>query len=262
MHQPIHGEKMRLDKFISSNSLFTRSDVRKLIKSKRIEINNRLATNASQTIESVDQVFVDGKHLEPVGQIYLMLNKPKGYVCATFDSEHPTVIDLVRNFAENSTNPKYKRILLSDLQIVGRLDLDTTGLVLLTNDGDWNHKITSPNSQCKKTYFVTLAEDVSEATQEKFINGIQLEGEKKKTLPARIELITRTKARVTITEGKYHQIKRMFGATGNKVISLHREKVGNITLGNKLQQGECRLLESDEINSIESADPLVIHSQA
>lgn len=247
----------RLDKFISSNSSFSRSDVRKLIKAKRIEINSNFAWNTSQPInERIDQVFIDGEHIKPIGFIYLMLHKPIGYVSATTDSEHPTVIDLVRQYASKQSNPLFKRVLLSDLQIVGRLDIDTTGLVLLTNDGNWNHKITSPHSHCKKTYFVTLAEHITTEAQAQFVQGIQLEGEKKKTQPARIELVTPKKAHVTITEGKYHQIKRMFGATGNRVIGLHRESIGAIKLCDKLNEGEFRFLTTLEIESIRPIDNL------
>lgn len=248
----------RLDKFISNNSVFSRSDIRKLIKAQRIEVNGKLASNASQIInETIDQIFVDGKHIQAIGFVYLMLHKPAGYVCATKDSEHPTVIDLVRTFAQQHQSEAFQRILLCDLQIVGRLDIDTTGLVLLTNDGDWNHKVTSPHHHCKKTYFVTLADPINIHTQAQFMQGVQLEGEKKLTRPARINIVTPTKAHVTITEGKYHQVKRMFAATGNRVVALHREQIGAITLGTELHIGEARFLTENEIQSMQSIDYLL-----
>lgn len=248
----------RLDKFISNNSPFSRSDIRKLIKARRIEINGKLALTTSQLInETIDQVFVDGKHIQAIGFIYLMLHKPAGYVCATTDSEHPTVIDLIRHFAQQHNSEAFKRILLCDLQIVGRLDIDTTGLVLLTNDGEWNHKITSPHHHCKKTYFVTLADPINIRTQTQFMQGVQLEGEKKLTRPAPINIVTPTKVHVTITEGRYHQIKRMFAATGNRVTALHRERIGSITLCKKLRSGEARFLTENEIQSMQKIDHLL-----
>ena len=247
----------RLDKFISNNSVFSRSDIRKLIKTHRIEINGKLASNTSQTInEKIDQVFVDGKHIQAIGLVYLMLHKPVGYVSATTDSEHPTVIDLIKTFAQQHKSEVFKRLLLCDLQIVGRLDIDTTGLVLLTNDGDWNHKITSPNYHCKKTYFVTLADPINTSTQAQFMQGVQLEGEKKLARPAPINVVTPTKVHVTITEGRYHQVKRMFAATGNRVIALHREQIGTIKLSKELHAGEARFLTESEMQSMHNIDHL------
>jgi len=248
----------RLDKFISNNSVFSRSDIRKLIKTQRIEINGKLASSTSQIInEKIDQIFVDGKHVQAIGLIYLMLHKPVGYVCATTDSEHSTVIDLIRAFAQQHTSEIFQRILLCDLQIVGRLDIDTTGLVLLTNDGDWNHKITSPHHHCKKTYFVTLADPITIHTQAQFMQGVQLEGDKKLTRPAPINIVTPTKVRVTITEGRYHQVKRMFAATGNRVVALHREQIGSIKLCKGLNKGEARFLTENEVQSIQKIDHLL-----
>lgn len=248
----------RLDKFVSNNSVFSRSDIRKLLKAKRIEVNGKLASNTSQIInEKIDQIFVNGKHIQAIGLVYLILNKPVGYVCATTDSEHPTVIDLIRAFAQQHKSEVFRRILLCDLQIVGRLDIDTTGLVLLTNDGDWNHKIASPRYHCKKTYSVTLAGPINAHTQAQFMQGIQLEGEKRLTRPAPINIVTPTKVHVTITEGRYHQVKRMFAATGNRVIALHREQIGSIPLGAELHTGEARFLTKNEVKSMQTIDHLL-----
>lgn len=242
---------MRIDKYISNNSDYTRSQIRKLVKAQRIEVNGELVDDVAFKVKNKkDIVSVDGKHIEAIGAVYYMLSKPAGYVCANEDGAHPTVIDLVKrkeNFCGAKESPT---IPFKDLQIVGRLDVDTTGLVLITNDGDWNHRVTSPNSSCKKTYRVTLEEPFDIKTLKHFTQGMALEGEKKPTKPATIELITPKKLRLTISEGKYHQVKRMFAATGNKVKKLHRESVGDIVLDAKLEAGQFRCLTSSEIKSM------------
>ena len=204
-----------------------------------------------------DQVFIDGEQVRPIGYVYLMLNKPKGYLSANTDADHPTVIDLINQQIEKKPECKrHQQLRLCDLQIVGRLDIDTTGLLLLTNDGQWNHNITAPNSRCKKCYYVTLANRIAMGTEQKFLSGIQLEGETKKTRPARLDVLTTYRARMTITEGKYHQVKRMFAATGNRVIDLHREKIGYIALDENLAEGEFRFLTQQEIISVSAIDSL------
>ena len=168
---------------------------------------------------------------------YLMLHKPIGYVCANTDSEHPTVLDLIDLPRKHS------------LQVAGRLDLDTTGLVLLTDDDKWNHLVTAPKHAFTKRYFVTTADPITDETAAIFIKGILLHGEKKPTLPAQLILINSHQARLDIHEGKYHQVKRMFAAVGNHVVSLHREKVGAIELDANLKPGEYRELTFAEISS-------------
>ena len=169
---------------------------------------------------------------------YLMLHKPTGYVCANSHSEYPVVVDLIRL-------PRWQ-----ELQIVGRLDLDTTGLVLLTDDGQWNHRITSPRSECTKIYRVATANPIAQETVEFFAAGVQLHGEKALTRPAQLELISSHEARLQIHEGKYHQVKRMFAAAGNLVVGLHRESIGDIQLDPALAPGEYRALTEDEIKSV------------
>ena len=248
----------RVDRFIASNSLYSRSDIRKLVKSKRVEVNGLPLSDSSMHIDpACDQVFIDGERISLVGYIYVMLNKPKGYLSANKDADHPTVIDLINQQITKDPNGKdNQKLALCDLQIVGRLDIDTTGLLLLTNDGQWNHSVTAPNSQCKKWYHVTLASPINEGTEEKFLSGIQLEGESKKARPARLEVLTKHKAIVTITEGKYHQVKRMFAATGNRVTELHRQKIGSISLDENLCEGEFRFLTPQEITSVGTIDTL------
>jgi 16S rRNA pseudouridine516 synthase len=168
------------------------------------------------------------------GHRYLMLNKPQGVVCAASDAQHRTVLDLLDVASRKG------------LHVAGRLDIDTTGLVLISDDGDWSHRITSPKHKCDKSYRVSLAEPVDEAVVERFAEGIELRNEKNKTSPAVLEIIGPREVRVTISEGRYHQVKRMFAAVGNRVVALHRERIGNIVLDAALQPGQWRALSAEE----------------
>ncbi len=238
---------MRLDKYISENTLYSRSEVKRLIKNGRISIDKHTALSPSQKLKADQTVYIDTKPIAPVGQIYLQLNKPKGYVCATSDANHPTVIDLISDESRFiGTEQEFQRLSASCLQIVGRLDIDTTGLLLLTNDGQWNHRITSPNSECHKSYIVDLAEEITQETAERFAAGIMLRNEEKPTEAAKLEVLGSHSARVMISEGRYHQVKRMFAACNNRVIKLHRERIGALPLCDKLAIGNFRLLSMDE----------------
>lgn len=198
--------------------------------------------------------MVDHNFVKEIGKLYLMLNKPKHYVCANSDSHEKTVFDLVYKYINkhqtNSHKNIYSKLLftLPEQQIVGRLDKDTTGLVLLTNDGQWNHKITAPNNSCIKCYRVRLASPLNNDIIEQFSKGILLKGESKPCRPAKIDIIDETQARVFLCEGKYHQIKRMFAALGNHVIDLHRHSIGHIELDPDLNEGDIRFLTEEEIN--------------
>ncbi len=242
---------MRLDKFIGNNTQYSRKDARKLLKSGRIQVNGERVADPDTAIKSnTDIIALDGVHIEPIGKLYLMVNKPKGVVSVTEDNQHPTVIDLLRDEKNLVGKKKNKALPFRDLQIAGRLDIDTTGLVLVTNDGKWNHRITSPASGCKKTYCVTLAETLSPSVQEKFASGVQLEGEKHLTRPAVLHRITPKKVRLSLSEGKYHQVKRMFAAVGNHVTALHRESVAGLTLDANLAPGQYRFLTAEELEII------------
>lgn len=238
---------MRLDKYIADNSPFSRADTRKLIKAGRVSINRVEARHSSQHLLDEDIVHIDGRTLQPVGQLYIVINKPAGYVCANTDAEHPTIIDLISEPSRFiGSDEDYQRIRAATLQIVGRLDIDTTGLLFLTNDGQWNHSITSPKSVCKKTYVADLSEPLSQVTVDAFKAGILLRNEDKPTASATLEILHLNKARVTVSEGRYHQVKRMFAACGNKVLRLHRERIGDYNLDCNLGEGHFRLLSPDE----------------
>ncbi len=226
---------MRLDKFLSQYTNYSRSQVQQLVKAHRVTINGEPVKKADHKLGSDDQVMLDNQRIEAFSSRYIMLHKPLGYVCANSDSEHPVVLDLL-------DIPRKQ-----DLQIAGRLDIDTTGLVLLTDDGQWNHRITAPKQECTKIYLVSTADPINEAAIQLFAHGVQLHGEKNLTLPAQLEILDSHTARLQIHEGKYHQVKRMFAAMGNRVVQLHRERIGSIQLDPMLAPGEYRALTAAEI---------------
>lgn len=230
---------MRLDKFIGNNTELSRTQIHIAIKQGLISINDQTVSKTNAHINDGDKVIYAGKLIEERKLRYLMLHKPAGYVSANSDSEHPTVLDLI------DLPFKHK------LQIVGRLDVDTTGLILLTDDGQWNHKITSPKHMHTKSYLVTTANAIAETTKNIFAEGILLKGETKTTLPAELIILDAHHARLSICEGKYHQVKRMFAAVGNHVVALHRERIGHINLDADLLPGKFRVLTADEVISFE-----------
>lgn len=226
---------MRLDKFLSQYTEYSRSQIQQLVKAGRIKINDETARKTDQTLHGDEKVMLDDQQVQAFSNRYIMLYKPLGYVCANHDSEHPVVLDLL-------SIPRKQ-----DLQIAGRLDIDTTGLVLLTDDGQWNHRITAPRKECTKTYLVTTADPINKDIILLFAQGVQLHGEKNPTRPAQLEITSTHSARLQIHEGKYHQVKRMFAATGNRVVQLHRESIGHIKLDPQLSPGEYRSLTETEI---------------
>ncbi|MCC8466363.1 MULTISPECIES: 16S rRNA pseudouridine(516) synthase RsuA [Photorhabdus] len=230
---------MRLDKFLSQQLGISRNDVGRELRAGRITVDDEIVKTGAYKLTPEQQVMFDGSLLEQQqGPRYFMLNKPQGYVCSTDDPINPTVL----YFIDEPVAHK--------LHTAGRLDMDTTGLVLLTDDGQWSHRITSPKHHCKKTYLVTLECPVAAETADKFLAGVQLNGEKTVTKPAQLEILEPQVARLTISEGRYHQVKRMFAAVGNRVTSLHRERIGEIILAPELEPGEYRSLTEQEIASV------------
>lgn len=227
----------RLDKFVSQCTGLSRSDVKKIIRQKRISVDGRVCLKADQAVDTINIIELDAEPLSLPSLRYYMLNKPAGYLCANSDSQAPVVMDLLANNTEG-------------LSVAGRLDKDTTGLVLISDDGPWVHAIISPRRQCLKVYQAVLDQAIDKEIIEKFNQGIQLRNEDKLTLPARLSVIDDTYVNIEIQEGRYHQIKRMFAACGRHVISLHRSRIGDIELDKNLQPGEYRELTSQEINGI------------
>ncbi|MGR5127810.1 16S rRNA pseudouridine(516) synthase RsuA [Photobacterium swingsii] len=228
---------MRLDKFLGTTLGITRREAGKLLRDKMIEVNGSVVKSASMQITDDCDVEFNGRSLALTGPQYYMLNKPEGFVCSHVDDHNPTVFVLL-----DIVSPE-------KLHVAGRLDGDTTGLVLLTDDGQWSHRITSPRRVCEKTYYVEVADPLDESAIELFANGVELRGEKDLTRPAKLEIVGEREAFITITEGKYHQVKRMFAAIGNKVEALHRDRIGAVELDEDLEPGEYRKLTPEEVVS-------------
>ncbi len=228
---------MRLDKFVCDCTGLTRSQAGKLIRQGEILLNGVLCKQPAQQIKDSDVVLLDDELLQLTGPRYILLHKPTGYVCSTDDPDHNTVFVLL-------DEPNVEK-----LHTVGRLDLDTTGLLLITDDGQWSHKISSPKHHCAKTYRAWLADPVEDSAIALFAEGVMLRGEKDLTKPAQLEIVSPTECLLTIHEGRYHQVKRMFAAIGNKVVRLHRERVGALQLDDGLAEGEYRFLSADEVAS-------------
>mgnify|MGYP000659560518 FL=1 len=227
---------MRLDKYLATHSDATRTLAKMAIKTGRVEINGTVIKDQGKKVKPDDVVSINGRELKESGEVYLVMNKKAGIICATQDEEQDTVLDFLDGYTHK------------ELHIAGRLDKDTTGLVLITSDGKWSHRVTSPNYVCKKSYLLETILPIEESYVEEFSTGILLRDEVKPTRPAKLEIITPTSARLTLTEGKYHQVKRMFGAMGNRVTKLQRESVGGVKLDG-LEEGEFRELTESEVAS-------------
>ncbi len=232
---------MRLDKFLSACGFGTRSEVKKLIKSGLVTVLGRENLKPESTVDPEnDKILVDGRTVIYRKFVYLMLNKPSGYVSATWDKKLPTVIDLVPE--------EYRHF---DVFPVGRLDIDTEGLLLLTNDGDLAHRLLSPKKHIPKTYIARLEKCPIEADIEAFRKGMDL-GDFV-TKPGELKILSSDApyfAEVTISEGKFHQVKRMFEKRGNKVLCLKRIKMKDLCLDENLSLGEIRELTEAEIESL------------
>ncbi len=204
----------------------------------RITVNGVLATAANQVIEEFCHVTLDGKTLRAKTPRYLMLHKPKAVVSATSDDEHTTVVDLLRDKDGEG------------LHIVGRLDYNSTGLILLTNNGRWSRQLTAPESRVQKHYRVTLENPIQEEYVEAFKKGMYFAYEQITTKPANLRIIHSHLADVSLTEGRYHQIKRMFGYFQNPVSDLHRTAIGSLSLDPALAEGEYRNLTALEVSEL------------
>nr|WP_309576796.1 pseudouridine synthase [Moraxella osloensis] len=232
---------MRLDKFLSKATELSRKDCKKILHAGEVTVNGEVVKDSSLHIDEVsDDIEWAGEPLSvAMGNRYLLLYKPEGFECTLKPKEWPIVTDLI-------DVPQ-----LGSLRIAGRLDVDTTGALLLSDDGGFLHRVTSPKHHVAKVYELTLAEPMTEAQQafaiQELAKGIMLEDEYDKTKPAELSFSDATHAKLVLTEGKYHQVKRMMGYFGNKVIELHRASIGNITLAG-LEKGESRFLTAEEID--------------
>jgi 16S rRNA pseudouridine516 synthase len=230
---------MRIDKFICKSTELTRSEAKKLLKMGDVRVNGEVIKNAATQVHENNSITVNGEELTARTSRYIMMHKPLDTICSNVDEVYPSILHHIE------VNKAF------DLHIAGRLDADTTGLVLVTDDGRWSHNIISPKKDCEKVYRVNLRNEITPEKSieliERFKVGLQLQGENQLTLPAKLVILNTKEALLTITEGKYHQVKRMFAAVGNKVVGLHRQKIGKINLD--IELGEWRYLTEDEVNS-------------
>ena len=230
---------MRIDKYLADCGLGTRSEVKKYIKAKHITVNGELVAKPEQKIdENEDLICFKGQPITYEKNVYYLFHKPAGCVTAKQDNVHKTVMDY---FPED--------IKAKDIAPVGRLDLDTEGLLLFTNDGPLTHHLLSPTHHIPKTYYAVLDKEVPETAIKMFKEGVDI-GDDKPTLPAELVLLSDKEAELTIHEGRFHQVKRMFEAVGKEVIYLKRLSMGSLVLDQTLALGEYRELTEKEISEL------------
>ena len=227
---------MRLDRFLSNLPRFNRQDVRLALAIGRVRVDGQTVSDAHHEVREFSCVQLDDEVLQ-TGKAarYFMLHKPQGYVSATRDPQHPTVLDLLDEPDKD------------ELHIAGRLDFNTTGLMLITNDGQWSRRLTQPQTKLPKVYYVETEQVIDERYAAKFAEGFYFAFEDLTTQPAQLTLLGPSVARLSIVEGRYHQVKRMFGHFDNKVVRLHRESMGPLLLDPALEPGQYRALDAAEI---------------
>jgi len=230
---------MKLDRFISNRTAHSRQAARLLIASGRVLVGGLITHDPRHEVDQFVAISLDGQLLQAREAHFLMLHKPVGYLSATSDPQHPTVMELL------------PPDLQAQLHIGGRLDRSSSGLLILTNDGLWSRRLTEPRIKMPKTYHVTTLRPISAETAERFAAGIYMTTEQLTTSPAQLQQLGTCEARLTIYEGRYHQIKRMFHAVGNQVATLHRESMGDIVLDPALLPGQYRALTAAEIASVD-----------
>lgn len=229
---------MRLDKVLAHAGLGTRKEVKEIIRKKRVKVNAEVCTQMDRKIHLQEDILhVDDKLISFDSNVYIMLHKPSGVLSATKDRERLTVLDLIKDTLPKGCFP------------VGRLDIDTEGLVLITNDGALAHDLLAPKKHVEKTYLVHLKQALQESDIRTLESGMYI-GNHEQCLPARVEVIHHTKIYLTIYEGKYHQIKRMMKCLGNEVLYLKRVRMGSLTLDENLAKGEYRYLTQQEIEEL------------
>ena len=233
---------MRLDKYLSHTGFGSRKEVKEVLKKKIVTVNEKRVKDGKLSVnETSDVICVDGETIYYQEFVYYMLNKPKGFVSATEDNVHRTVVDLI-------AKEDYKKGLFP----VGRLDKDTTGFLLLTNDGDLAHQLLSPKKKVPKLYQSHVSGIMTETDKEIFLKGITISGDKK-CLPAKLTIMSVDEVNQTseieleIMEGKFHQVKRMVEAVGKKVVELNRKSMGGLLLDETLKPGAYRALNEKEI---------------
>ncbi|NMT62483.1 pseudouridine synthase [Marinobacter orientalis] len=229
---------MRLDYFIATATALSRRDAKKAISAGLVKVDDQTCRKAGTPVAHDSTITLEGHPLSLPGERYLMLHKPRGVISATTDSQQPTALDLLPDGIRQG------------LHIAGRLDADTTGLLLLTTDGQWSHRITSPRVNCPKTYRVALSEPIDATAIAQLEQGVALRNEPRPTAPARVQRLDDRLIDLTISEGRYHQVRRMLAAVGNHVDGLHRWRIGDIILDPALAPGQYRELSPAEVDCL------------
>lgn len=224
------SKRGRLDRFIAKTQQIPIKAVKPLLGRQHIRVNGSVVLDGQMLIDEFDIIECQGTVLQQRSPLYIMLHKPVGVVCATTDAQHRTVLDLI-------DHPRK-----AELHLVGRLDLNTSGLVLLTNDSRWSQGLTLPGAHVPKRYQVTVQEPLDERYVQAFAEGMYFEYENSVTALVTLSITSPYKAELVLTEGKYHQIKRMFGRFRNPVLALHRSAIGRYELDGSLAPGMHRLL--------------------
>ncbi|OUS09723.1 16S rRNA pseudouridine(516) synthase [Gammaproteobacteria bacterium 54_18_T64] len=239
----MQSKRTRLDRFMSRQLGMKRQAIRPILAQGRIHVDGCVATDMQQTIHQFSHVIFDQQILQNNQPNYVMFYKPKGVICATRDPHHTTIIDTLGPVLLGADET-------SQLHIAGRLDFNSTGLVLLTNDGSWSRRLCTPANKVEKCYRVELQKPVDDSYIKAFSQGMYFEYEDITTQPVKLKIIDSHSVEVSLIEGRYHQIKRMFGRFQNKVLQLHRLSIGNLDLDSKLQPGQGRRLNSEEAEII------------
>ncbi|TRW47969.1 16S rRNA pseudouridine(516) synthase RsuA [Aliidiomarina halalkaliphila] len=226
---------MRLDRFLSDTTGMSRKEATRALHRSEVSVDGQVVKKGAVHVSEDSCVEWNGVTLTLLGPTYIMFHKPVGCICANDDPSHVTVFSYL-----DLPNP-------DKFHTVGRLDLDTSGLLLVTNDGQWSHRITSPKHACEKVYRAQVSEALRDEHVTAFAEGLKLHGDVELTKPAQLDILSENEALVTLTEGRYHQVRRMFAAIGNRVETLHREAIGGVQLDPNLAPGEFRDLTAEEV---------------
>ena len=227
---------MKLIRLIAKHEWLGKTEAQRVIASGRVAVDGCLSKDAQREVDRFMNVTLDQTIVQKADRsLYLMLHKPAGIVSATTDPEHTTVLDLIDD-PDKAT-----------LHLAGRLDRFTTGLIIMTNDGRWSKRLMAPEAQVPKVYLVDTAEPIPSEAVDAFAKGFYFHTENITTAPARLEIIGERRARLTLHEGRYHQVKRMFHRVRNRVLRLHREQIGGLRLPEDLAPGQWRALTADEV---------------
>ncbi len=222
---------MKLDRFLAKQSSMGRTEAHRLLAQRRVWVDGEVIVDGQHEVDRFKRIALDYTLLQhPERALYLILHKPIGYLSATVDAEHPTVLDLIDDPDKHT------------LHIAGRLDRNTSGLLLLTNDGRWSKQLMDPSAKVPKVYLVETQEVIPATAVKAFAQGFYFHTEDITTQPAELVILEERRARLTLYEGRYHQVKRMFHRVGARVIALHRESIGGIELPSDLEPGQWRAL--------------------